>query len=180
MTNKLPVKYRSEAAVKKALNIESFRNLSKDKVMQFASMIPYMDKDVALAVINQFPTLAEFGKTAIQSYMQTCDSILAKNNESQASVIKSYQTILDALSKRLEKDDIPEVERKSITDDMISVADKIAQADIQNKVFLERMGTKVMWVIGIAIAVVGAGLGINAAIKAGDGELPQVDDDIDI
>ena len=45
----------SEDQVKKALHIDSFRNLSKDKIMEFASLIPHMDKDVAIAIINQFP-----------------------------------------------------------------------------------------------------------------------------
>ena len=46
--------------------------------MQFASMIPYMDKEVAIAIINQFPIFADFGKTAISGYMQMCDNILEK------------------------------------------------------------------------------------------------------
>ena len=45
----------SEDQVKKALHIDSFRNLSKDKIMEFASLIPNMDKDVAISIINQFP-----------------------------------------------------------------------------------------------------------------------------
>lgn len=68
----LPKRYVSEDAVKHALKIDSFRNLSKDKVMQFASMIPYMDKEVAIAIINQFPVYADFGKAAIEQYTQTC------------------------------------------------------------------------------------------------------------
>ena len=54
MSKKLPKRYVSEKSVKQALGIDSFRNLSKDKIMEFASMIPYMDKDVAIAIINQF------------------------------------------------------------------------------------------------------------------------------
>ena len=107
----LPKRYVSEDAVKHALKIDSFRNLSKDKVMQFASMIPYMDKEVALAIINQFPVYADFGKAAIEQYTQTCTSILEKNKESQDAVINGYQTILNALSKRLEKEDISEEKR---------------------------------------------------------------------
>lgn len=57
MSKMLPQKYVSEDAVKRALKIDSFRNLSKDKIMQFASMIPYMDKEVAIAIINQFPPI---------------------------------------------------------------------------------------------------------------------------
>lgn len=175
MAKQVPIKYRSEAAVKKALKIDSFRNLSKDKIMQFASMIPYMDKEVALAVINQFPTFADFGKTAISAYMQACDGLLAKNNESQQAVIKGYQTILDALAKRIEKEDISADERKSITEDMVAVADKIAIADLQNKKFLEKIGTKVFWGITIVVAAVAAGIGINATLNGGD-DLPELAD----
>ena len=102
MSKMLPKRYVSEDAVKKALKIDSFRNLSKDKIMQFASMIPYMDKEVAIAVINQFPKFVEFGKIVISSYMQMCDNILEKNKESQVAVIRGYQTILDALSRRMD------------------------------------------------------------------------------
>ena len=38
----LPKRYASEDSVKQAFKIDSFRNLSKDKIMQFTSMIPYM------------------------------------------------------------------------------------------------------------------------------------------
>lgn len=178
MSIKLPKKYVSEDAVKRALKIDTFRNLSKDKIMQFASMIPYMDKEVAIAIINQFPKYAEFGKAAMSCYMQICDSILEKNNKSQEAVIKGYQTILDTLSKRLEKENISEEERKSITEDMISVADKIAEADLQNKRFLEKMGTKVLWGVLGVVALVGAAIGINSMVGSGE-DLPQLEDNND-
>ena len=55
MEKKIRKRYHSEEAVKKALKIDSFRNLTKDKVMEFTSMIPYMEKEVALEIIKQFP-----------------------------------------------------------------------------------------------------------------------------
>ena len=168
----LPKRYVSEDAVKHALKIDSFRNLSKDKVMQFASMIPY--KDVAIAIINQFPVYADFGKAAIEQYTHVCTNILEKNKESQAAVVKGYQTILDALSKRLEKENISEEERKSITSDMIEAADKIAEADLNNKKFLDRIGNKVLFGTLAVVAVVGAAIGINSSF--GNGELPEIED----
>lgn len=174
----LPKRYLSEKAVKRALKIDSFRNLSKDKIMQFASMIPYMDKEVAIAIINQFPEFVEFGKTVISSYMQMCNNILEKSMESQAAVIYGYQTILDALARRMEVENITEEERKNITGDMILIADKIAQADLQYKKFLDRIGTKVvLGVLGV-VAIIGAGMGIHSAFGDG-GELPQLADNDD-
>lgn len=176
MAKNAPVRYVSEEAVKRALKIDSFRNLSKDKIMQFASMIPYMDKDVAIAVINQFPEFADFGKTVVSRYMEMCDSILEKNKESEAAVIHSYQTILDALSRRMDSETITEEERKSITEDMISVADKVAEVDMRNKKFLDKMGTKILWGVLGVVAVIGAGIGINSAI-GNNSELPEIEDD---
>ncbi len=176
MSKKIAKRYVSEEMVKRALKIDSFRNLSKDKVMQFASMIPYMDKEVAIAVINQFPTFVEFGKTIIASYMQTCNDILQKSEKSQDAVIQGYQTILDALSKRMDVESITESERIAITHDMIEVADKIAEADLQYKKFLERLWGKVgVALLGVA-AIVGAGIGVHSAFGSSQ-DLPQLDCD---
>ena len=70
MPKKLLKRYVNEKAVKFALGIDSFGNVSKDKIMEFASMIPYMDKDVAISIINQFPVYADFGKATIYAGMQ--------------------------------------------------------------------------------------------------------------
>lgn len=169
-----PRRYVNESAVKKALKIDSFRNLSKEKVMQFASMIPYMDKEVALKVIEQFPVYADFGRAAIEQYTKTCDSILEKNKENQMSVVHGYQTILDALAKKIEKEDLSEEERKAITEDMITVADKIAEADLNNKKFLEKMGHLALWGFGVAIVGLAAVLGVNANI--GGSDMPELED----
>lgn len=172
-----PRRYVNENAVKKALKIDSFRNLSKEKVMQFASMIPYMDKEVAMKVIDQFPVYADFGKAAIEQYTKTCDNILEKNKESQEAVIHGYQTILDVLAKRMDKENLTEEERKSITEDIIAVADKIAEADLNNKKFLDRMGNKILLGVGMITLAVAAALGVNANL--GGGDIPELEDNND-
>ena len=167
-------RYINENAVKKALKIDSFRNLSKEKVMQFASMIPYMDKEVALKIIEQLPVYADFGRAAIEQYTKACDNILEKNEENQIAVIHGYQTILDVLAKKIEKEDLSEEERKAITEDMITVADKIAEADLNNKKFLEKMGHLALWGFGVAIVGLAAVLGVNANI--GGSDMPELED----
>lgn len=110
--------------------------------------------------------------------MQICDHILKDNTENQSAVIHGYQIILGTLSKKLELESITEKDRKAITEDMIEVADKIALADLQNKKFLDRMGTKVLWgILGIT-AIIGAGIGVNSFIGSG-GQIPQVSDNDD-
>ena len=44
------------------------------------------------------------------------------------------------------------------------------------KIHLERMGTKLLWAVGIGFAAIGAGIGIHSAFGGGD-SLPQVSGD---
>lgn len=172
----LKKRYISEEAVKKALKIDSFRNLSKDKMMQFASMIPYMDKDVALAIIAQFPEYVGFAKVAIETYKICCQNILEQNSQTSAAVINGYQTILDGLSKRLQIADISEQERKSITEDMMACAKEIAIQDEKNKKFLLKMTRNHrLFLFGI-VAMVGAAIGISSWFGGNDG-IPHLDDE---
>ena len=45
----------NEQKVLNKLGIEDFRHLSKEKVVEFISMIPNMEPEVAKAAIAQFP-----------------------------------------------------------------------------------------------------------------------------
>lgn len=171
----LRIKFRSEEAVKKALKIKTFRNLTKDKIMQFASMIPYMDKEVAMAIIDQFPEFVGFAEVAIETYRMCCQNILEQNANSSAAVITGYQTILDGLSKRLQMESITEQERKSITEDMMACAKEIAIQDEKNKKFLLEMTGKIgLGVLALA-GIVGSAIGFISQL-GGNGELPQLED----
>ena len=63
------------------MRIDSFRNLSKEKVMEFAPMIPYMEKEVAIEMIKQFPVYAEFAKAFTNNYTDVCKEISALTYE---------------------------------------------------------------------------------------------------
>ena len=165
----------TEEQVKNALKIKSFRNLSKDKVMEFISLIPNMDKDVAISIINQFPNFADFGISAIAQMNLTCDKILKSNDESRKDVVKAYQTILDGLSKKLQKDDLSENDRKAITQDMIAVADKVAELDEKNKKFLKKIFATTASIVGGALIVGAAILGV----KVKGNQIPTLDDSDD-
>lgn len=151
--------------VKKALNIDSFRNLSKDKIMEFVSLIPSMDKELAIAIVNKFPEYAEMAVNMVQCMETMCEKALDSNNTSQKDTIEAYQTILNSLSKLLEKDNITEEERLSITEKMIEVADKIAAKDTENKNFLNDILKYGSSLIGGALVLGAVILGVNAKGK---------------
>lgn len=69
--------------VKKALDINSFREISGDKIIEFISLIPNMDKDVALAIVNQFPEFGKFSNGIITQLMEISNEAMKSNANSQ-------------------------------------------------------------------------------------------------
>jgi hypothetical protein len=54
------MKYTDEESVKEALGITSRRNLSRQNVVKFAAMMPDMDKELAVKIVEQFPAFTKF------------------------------------------------------------------------------------------------------------------------
>ncbi len=154
--------YDSETMVKKALKIDNFRYLSKDKIVEFVSMIPNMDKDVAIKIIEHFPEYASFATSMIAQLTMVCDKALKSNNESQKDVIEAYKKILDDLGHLLKKEDITCEERTIITDKMVMIADRISAKDTENKSFLINALKSVAPYVGGALILAAAIFGVNA------------------
>ena len=47
--------------------------------MEFASLIPHMDKDIAIAIIKQVPAYVESSRNMIEQYNAICDKVLQSN-----------------------------------------------------------------------------------------------------
>lgn len=86
---------------------------------------------------------------------------MKENSDSQKDVIKSYIKILDDLGELLNKEAITSEERIQITEQMISIADRISAKDTENKDFLKGLIKIGIPVIGGAILLGAAILGVN-------------------
>jgi len=151
----------SVAEVEKALNTESVRNLSKDKINEFVSLIPNMDKDVAIKIIEQFPEYASSATNMISQLNTMCDNALRSNNESQKEVVEAYKKILDDLGELLKKEYITPEERARITNNMVMIADKVSAKDTENKAFLISVIKNAAPYIGGALILAAAIFGAN-------------------
>ena len=175
MEKKIRKRYHSEEAVKKALKIDSFRNLTKDKVMEFTSMIPYMEKEVAIEIIKQFPVYVEFAKSVIENYTQLCKTILEINKEEYEQAVRAHQYVLEIFAKQLEKENLTIEERDAFSNKMIEEAEKITELYLQQQKFHERVlktiGGVVTLVLGVTVTVLGL------KVIGSDDDLPQLDDD---
>lgn len=156
----------NEQQVKNVLGIDSWRNLSKEKIMEFVSLIPNMDKEVAISIVNQFPAYTEMAKCMIAELGKTCDKAMSENTSSQNQVLAGYRKTIDTLAELVNRDDISPEERAEITRLMIEVADKMAAKDTENKEFLAWTIKAGGYLVLCLVVVGGAILGINIKGRA--------------
>ena len=161
MEKKIRKRYHSEEAVKKALKIESFRNLTKDKV--------------ALEIIKQFPVYVEFVESAIENYTQLCKTILETNKEEYEQAVHAHQYVLETFANQLEQENLTEEERREFSEKMMEEADKITELYLQQQKFHERVFKTIGGVVTLALGVTVTMLGLKAI--GSDEDLPQLDDE---
>lgn len=156
MTNTLV----SAQDVKKALNINSFRELSKDKVIEFISLIPNMDQELAMECVKQFPAFTELAKDAVDHLTTLCESIVQSGESSQKDAIAAYMLVLNSLSDRLKtEDDLTVEDRNWISEQMIEVAQMVGVKDSEHKAWLSNIPNYVWGLAGLALGIAGSLLG---------------------
>lgn len=160
----------SEKVVKEALGIEKFSNISKEKIMEFVSLIPDMDKDLAMQIIEQFPSFVDSSKYIMEQLRMNYESALVSNDKSQKTVLDAYRKMLDDLGEVIKKDNISESERREIIQLMVEIADKMALKDTENKDFIKNL-TKYVTKFGYAALVVGAAI---LGVKVKGGTIPKI------
>jgi hypothetical protein len=160
----------SEQRVLQRLGIQDFRHMTKDKIMRFATMLPYMDPEVAKKALEQFPAFKDLAGQLVIEYKNIVSNTLTDNSESQKAFYVMCNSVLDSLKQELQNDNLSAEERGYIEDRMLSVAAMIAEKDSENKRFLLKVitvvGFFVTGIIGIAAATLGSNFqtpGINDA-----------------
>ncbi len=87
-------------------------------------MIPYMEKEVALEIVKQFPVYVEFVESAIENYTQLCKTILETNKEEYEQAVHAHQYVLETFANQLEQENLTEEERRGFSEKMMEEADK--------------------------------------------------------
>ena len=131
-------------------------------------MIPYMEKEVALEIIKQFPVYVEFVESAIENYTQLCKTILETNKEEYEQAVHAHQYVLETFANQLEQENLTEEERREFSEKMMELY-------LQQQKFQERVFKTIGGVVTLALGVTVTMLGLKAI--GSDEDLPQLDDE---
>ncbi|MFJ9690664.1 hypothetical protein [Kitasatospora sp. NPDC101183] len=162
-----------EAEVKRKLGIETWRNVSKDKVLRFAAAMPDMATEARLKLIEQFPSFKDLGKSNIDAVKEAHKETLASNDRSQDHFHRASQDQRDAIREDLGRDGLSWEQREALHDRLDENVGREYQKDSENKQFLVT-GLKVAAAAGAAVLVMGvAFVGGKAAIEGRSDGAPE-------
>ena len=126
----------TEEQVKEHLNIPDFRHLTKDKLIEFVSAIPDMDREVAIKTIEQFPEFSGCAKILVARCETMCNAILKENGHSTQAVMDGYKQALDILVELSKSESFGPEDKRFFAETIVEVVDKMAAFDTVNKNFL--------------------------------------------
>lgn len=155
----------SEKDVLKKLDIQDFRDITKDKVMGFVSILPNMDTEVAKKAIEQFPEFIKFSTEAFKDYRGVLEKTLDANEKSSKDCFNMYEKVLSILEKCSLKEDISFEEKKYYFDKMFEIIQMVEKKDSENKAFYQKVinagATVLVAIVGIGAAAIGVKSDIN-------------------
>lgn len=163
------MKYEDEASVMKALEIDSWRNLSRDRVLRFAAMMPQMNTELAIRIIEQFPAFKEFALDTVKQIEEAHTSTLNANEQSQGHVYEALAEVRGILKGQLDSDELDWEQRRWIIEQIQENARLVFQKDSENKTFLDTLFGKVA-MIGVGALAAGlVVLGAKVIAESADG-----------
>ena len=151
--------------VLQTFDIQEFRDITKDKVMGFVSILPNMDTEVAKKAIEQFPEFIKFSTEAFKDYRGVLEKTLNANEESSKACFDMYEKVLSILEKCSLKEDISFEEKKYYFDKMFEIIQMVEKKDSENKAFYQKLlnagATVLVAIVGIGAAAIGVKNDIN-------------------
>ena len=169
----------TEKKVLKKLGIPDFRHLTKDKVVQFMSMLPRMDPEVAKKALEQYPEMAKSVVGIATDFKETLEKGMNDNAESVKAFYETCNSIIDSLKQDLADDEITREERERIYDRMVILAQMIQAKDTENKQFILKVLGIAGGVAATLAAVIAATLGTNTSLNGGRDDADIVLDETD-
>lgn len=154
----------TEKKVLDKLGIDNFRQLTKDKVIEMASMLDKMDPEVAKKALDQFPDFAKTMKEILVEYKGFLSEGLKSNQENTKSFFESCDCAIQECQRVLDKDNLSFDEKHTVIMLMLEIAKMKKDANSENNKFITCLATTGIAALGIAATALVSVLGGNVKV----------------
>ena len=151
----------TEKKVLKKLGISDFRHMTKEKVIEFASMLHHMDPEVAKAAIAQFPEYVKMASEMVSTYKAIVEKMLSADAENMKAFCAACNSIIASIQEQLRDESLTAAERDSLNNKMIEIAKMIGDKVSEDQKFwlkiLGEVGATLLGIGGLALFIFGKG-----------------------
>lgn len=152
---------KSEIEVLDEIGAKDFRSIKKDQIIEFASSIHQMPKEVAIKCIEQFPEFRKNANEMLTTLRGIFKDVTDSNKSLASEEIAACNKILDHLGQELHKPFISAKLKKYIIEQMVEVAHIIDDARKSHTNLMNKIAHCAA-ICGVAIVgVAGAIVGVN-------------------
>lgn len=149
--------------------LASLTNLAHSNFTKFAFAVQEMSSEARMKLIEQLPEFRELAKQTLATLSESFEKTLDSNDASEKEVFAGYRSLIDALLKMLEKDDLSLDEQIEITNKISEANRELVEIDKTNKQFkLQMFGKIATGALVVAAVVVAAVAGGKIALDSSD------------
>ena len=146
-----------EKQIKEQLGINTWRELSKDKLFDFLQLSPSIDKELHLKILEQVPNFVTLTKEVIKDITV----IVEQNKKNTTEVVEALKLIINSLDNFAQKDDLTEEEKKLYVEAILKVADILNGVHKRDQDFLKELTKDMKYIGGFALLVVAVIFGVQ-------------------
>lgn len=160
----------TEAEVLKKLGIPDFRHLTKDKVMEFATILPNMNDEAVKAVVAQFPEFSKVVIEAFKSEANLAEAAIKEVADVDKKQLEIYQQIINILEECLKDGEITPEESRDFIEKLMEISERVERHGQEHRQFildvLKTVGT--VTVAGICVAAVVLGVNVKIPLPSSE------------
>lgn len=173
-------KYKTVSQVQKALDIKDWRNLSKDKVVKFAAMMPDIDNEVRIKIIEKFPDFSKLVVQVLGDMKETMSETMDHNSNDYHMALNIISDSQKIISNQLDRDDISEELRIKLLDYLMELTKLIPAMDKENKKFFDNINKDTLKGVGLGLLAGFLAIGGKVLIDSigSDEQVDEISEDV--
>lgn len=125
--------------VMEKLGINSWRELSREKFMDYVAIIPDVSEEVRIKVLEQFPECIKFTNDLIEAMKSQQSEAIASNEKLINNSMNSLDAIQKALEKLIDRPDLSSEDIRYICDKQLELAKLYIELCKTHSGFLENV-----------------------------------------
>ena len=152
----------TEKDVLRTLDIPDFRHLTKEKMMEFASMLPYMDKEVAKKALEHFPNFSNAAVSMFKEYSDLAKNALQSDNINNQRVYDLIDSISKSMQELLKQPELSFENKQIIMANLLELKNDAIRLNESTKKHSMKILAIVFSILGAIIMCLACVLGVNS------------------